>query len=500
MLQCSSFLSLSPRIDEPRVSSKALFRLTYQASSRSSVTDRYNSTNRPYIRTWLLLLTASLLLVPCTRATVWTKPYPICLQSGAWPVSQCLNTTNPYFPQTAGFEPEIFSKAASLGLNWTLGVDYYYVCSTFATILGSRVGANNGLGGAMSNTSESLCFSGAAGITITQTRIDNGIQFSFPHVYTSIATLVEIAVSTDSSIWRFFLPFTTGMWLAIGCTGLVYPILVMWVSTIYWSGSILHVKTSIIGTWTFFSHLWYQSLAALMQPGPPDMSWAFEKKELADRRNGHLATEDKKLPPMPIFLMNIAFGFFTLIISATYVANLAAFLVAGAQSTQPYQTISDLSGQEVGTSLVYAAGTDSLTQYNLVPVAFQAGALVVQNALKDWLPALRNGTVSALMTDEIIIDQIYLNTSAYHSCDVTKLATTLGVVNYGVAFHTNVPRSIIDGFNSGLVQMLDDGSLEDSRTQWFKPPADNCPQRNLLLNPSHAIGLVSCPVELDSCS
>ena len=441
---------------------------------------------RTHLRT-LLLLSASLLL-PCIRATVWAKPYPICLNTAGWPISQCdANPTNSTFPYAQGFEPDVFAKAATLGLNWTLGIDYYFVCSSFSAMLGSQVGANNGLGGALSNTSSSQCFAGASGITITQTRIDNGIQFSFPHVYTSIAILVEIQVSTDKSIWRFFLPFTAQLWIAIACTGLIYPVLIMIVTTLYWYGSVGRVKPTVTGAWTFFSHLWYLSLAALMQPGPPDMCWAFEKKEAVDRRTGTLKSERKKLPPMPIFLMNLAFGFFTLIISATYLANLAAFLTADANSSQPFQSLTQLSGQTVGTSLVYAGGPESLAQFGVVPMGLQGSLLA--GSLNSWLPMLRNETFAALMTDEVVIDQVYLNTSAFKSCDLTKLTTTVGVVNYGVAFHTNVPRTIIDGFNSGLVQMLDDGTLESLRTRWFKPLPDNCPQRTLLLTPAENIGL-----------
>ena len=139
----------------------------------------------------------------------------------------------------------------------------------------------------------------------------------------------------------------------------------------------------------------------------------------------------------------------------------------------------------MGTSLLYSDGTLSLAKSGVVPTALPA--LTEGTALNIWLPSLRDGTFQALMTDETLIDQLYFNTSMYKTCDLIKLPQTVGVVNLGVAFHTDAPRSHIDGFNSGLVQMLDTGALEDTRKKWFEPGGSSCPQRTL--TPSTSIGL-----------
>ena len=271
----------------------------------------------------MLPLLASLLILPCTLATVWVKPYPICIGSPKWPTSQCdSNASTPSLPYVQGFEPDVFTQAAALGLNWTLGVDYYYVCSSFNEIMGAESGSKSGLGGALVNTSASRCFAGGSGITISETRIENGIQFSFPHLYTSIGILVKLSITSENNIWSFFFPFTTELWIAIGCTGLCFPLLIMFVTAIYWSGSTADSRQTVIGTWTFFSHLWFQSLAALMQPGPPDMGWSFDKKEAVDKRTGALNSDRDRHVPMPVYLLLLSFGFFTLIISSTYLVRM----------------------------------------------------------------------------------------------------------------------------------------------------------------------------------
>ena len=62
------------------------------------------------------------------------------------------------FPRVQGFEIDVFSQAASIGLNWTQGVDYYFVCQSQSVIVGVAGDGN----GSMLDNSSTLCYAAAS--------------------------------------------------------------------------------------------------------------------------------------------------------------------------------------------------------------------------------------------------------------------------------------------------------------------------------------------------
>lgn len=69
----------------------------------------------------------------------------------------------------------------------------------------------------------SACDVALNGITITQSRIDAGIRFSYPYLPTSLAIVVPGYMDTTSG-WDFFKPFSSSLWIALGLTILMFPV------------------------------------------------------------------------------------------------------------------------------------------------------------------------------------------------------------------------------------------------------------------------------------
>ena len=114
----------------------------------------------------LLLFLVLLLRVAKTQGqALFQKPYPICVGS-YWPVGECDNSG------AQGYEVDVFMRAAALGLNWTRGVDYEFVCIPVSTI----VGVSGDAKGALLDNTTARCFSAASGIAVTLARIDSGVR------------------------------------------------------------------------------------------------------------------------------------------------------------------------------------------------------------------------------------------------------------------------------------------------------------------------------------
>jgi hypothetical protein len=340
----------------------------------------------PYIRT-LLLLSASLL--PCTQATVWTKPYPICAGPSRWPQVQCsgsgTNTT------AGGYEVVVFIEAASLVLNWTLGVDYYFACKDINVFLGLNL---DGQGSLIDNvTDPGLCYAAISAIAVNEIRLSNGIRFSFPHYTSTLRFLTLLQTTSNSNIWAFFDPFAPSLWMVLGLTGLIIPILIVLVDIIYWYGSELPVRMNLVGFWTHFSRLLYVSLCNLMQPGPKELSWAYEATTEIERHRGILQEGQERVQAMPSYMILLTFGFLTLIVCSSYTATLASFLSAN-PLVAGYQTIGDLKGQSVGTTATNALGGLNLTQRYGVYIQ-SLNAFSSQGIITNWLPQLRSGAIKA---------------------------------------------------------------------------------------------------------
>lgn len=478
MLHWSLLLSSSPRINKPRANS-APCRLTSNGPSPYFVTYRSTSMHIPNIRTWLLLfLSASLLLLPCMRATVWTKPYPICASPSRWPQVQCYgdgtNTT------TDGYEATVFVEAVRLGLNWTQGVDYYFNCKEITVMLGLNL---DGQGALTDNiTDPGLCFAGISAIGVNELRLSNGVRFSFPHYTSTLRFLTLLKISSTNDIWSFFYPFAPSLWMMIGVTGLIIPVLLIIVDVIYWFGSELNVRFNLVGFWSHFSRLLYLSIVNLMKPGPNDLQWAYETTTEIERHRNVLGEGQERVQAMPSYLLLLTFGFLTLIVCSSYTATLASFL-SSSPVVATYQSMAELRGLPVGTTATYATGVLNLTQRYGVLIqtlsAFSSDGIV-----SNWLPMLRSGQVKALIADETVINEVYYNISIYNTCDLYRPDSKFELIAWGFAFHTNVPQSIIDDVSDGVRMMVDNGDLGRIRDSFFTLPVDPCPDRNPQTDPA----------------
>lgn len=426
----------------------------------------------PYIGTLMIPLLASLLILPCTLATVWVKPYPICAGPARWPQIQCDgNGTNTI---AQGYEAEVFIKAVALGLNWTQGIDYYFACKDVTVMLGLNL---NGQGALIDNvTSPGLCYAGISAIVISDARLKNGVRFSFPHYSGPLRLLTMLSLDVDKDIWAFFYPFASNLWMVIGLTGLLIPILTIIIDIVYWHGSELSARFNLLGFWTNFSRLLYISICNLMQPGPKDLGWAYEATTQIERRYEILQEGQERVQAMPSYLLLLTFGFLTLIVCSSYTATLASYLAASS-TLAGYQTVGDLKNQPTGTTGTYATGAFSLaSKYGVQAVTILPFS--IENILNDWIPRLRSGQVKAVVVDETVINEIYYNATRYSSCDLYRPLEAIELVAWGFGFHIDVPQGIVDRVSTGIRQLTDNGELSTLKETWFTNPGDPCPNRD----------------------
>jgi len=197
--------------------------------------------------------------------------------------------------------------------------------------------------------------------------------------------------------------------------------------------------------------------------------WVFERN-----RNAHMKVDAKHGLPLgqwhswTTFLQNpfinyrswsarltvLAFMIVSLVIIATYTANLAAFLTK--QSLQvPIRGRNDLAGKRVGTSSESTSGYKWLrAQDQSLPAVFEDN--------DERFKALETGAVEA-----IVWDSPPLRYRAFQECDKVVVGDVFQLEDYAIAVQPNRHslRLAIDG---ELVTLREEGYNDDLYSDWFQ--------------------------------
>ena len=309
-----------------------------------------------------------------------------------------------------GLSIETFRDVALDAKGWKEGVDYMFVCvdTDTPTTLKERIVPEDG-----------DCDAFIASTTISAERTEMGVVWAFPYWSGSIGIITKSTPQTSSG-WAWTKPFTWTLWLAIGVTVIFLPIIIYLLEVLSIKKSLtLHdsVNGYVEATWRT---LWVIIQGETMSVGM-----------LAAR------------------VVVIALAFMALILSASYTANLAAFLTL--QSFSSLNNIYDLQGLAVSTVEVYRPKIQA--RYGI-----KTSEAMISSAddLLNEAALVADGVLAAFLIDAEVAQYIV---ATWPECKLRLLPNTIEPFKYGLAFNTRVDQDLVDSFSLSIIRLSEDGTI-----------------------------------------
>jgi ABC-type amino acid transport substrate-binding protein len=376
----------------------------------------------------LVVLLGLLIWAPLRQCRAQTEeyqppPYRVCTINVP-PMAICeVNNTDP--SSFSGLSIDYFRDAASL-IGWTetdgaspaaAGANettYYFRCLGVetGTVLREELVPEDG-----------SCDIFVAWTTISAERTELGVQWAVSYYPGSVSILVASTPALEKG-WGFFDPFTWDLWVAMGVTAVVLPIIV-------YSLEIFVIRRRIEAGQLadgYHESLW-RTLWVLIQG------------------------ETFGVSKFPARLVVITFAFFALILSSSYTANLAAFL-----TTQSYGDISniyDLRGRAVSSVEVYGSVLED--RYRLQPRYADVSSL---EKLTMEAEKILQGELSAVVIDTVVAQYLVADSSG-QGCPWALLSETILPFPYGIGFSpTRVSQQVIQEFNAAILYIQEQGMVE----------------------------------------
>ena len=268
--------------------------------------------------------------------------------------------------------------------------------------------------------------------TVKRKKFDK-IQFSQPHLATSLATVVSR--SADKNMFKFLYPFETTLWVTLLFVPIVY-------TTVLTSSNI--INRYLNGKFIF---------------NPPGRSPVVFLSEFF-----HSVFGDGKLRDFDsddtagkfIFNVNVlSFSFFFLFITSVYTANLASIIIASSAALN-IDDIENLAkpGLKILTNEIYVDFL--LNQYNIKadPWTWLENSTSYSKAVE----MVGNGEYDALISDR---GTLLWTIRSRGICDVTLLpGSDLSYFSVSTAFSPCFDPELVDAYNTQLFQVRDSGDID----------------------------------------
>ena len=247
---------------------------------------------------------------PTSDATGVPKPFIVCTIP-LEPMAKCERNSNAS-SSFSGLSIQVFREVAADVLEWREGEDFQFVCvdtDTPTTLFERVVPADGDCDAFISST------------TITAERTEKGVVWAHPYFDGSIGVVTK-ADPSSSDGWGWTRPFTWQLWLALGLTTLLLPFVVYLLEVLSIKRQV-SVKESLRG----YNESVWRTMWVVIQG------------------------ETMAVTNLAARCVVVVLAFSSLILSASYTANLAAFLTI--KSYGNVNTINDLVGMSVSTVEVY---------------------------------------------------------------------------------------------------------------------------------------------------
>lgn len=376
----------------------------------------------------LVILLGGLIWAPsrhcnAQNSTYQPPPYRVCTINVP-PMAQCqVNNTDP--SSFSGLSLDLWRDAASL-VGWseteegtsppagTNETTYYFVC------LGVETGT------ALEDDlvpEDGDCDVFVAWTTISAERTALGVQWAVPYYSGSISILTVSTPSLEEG-WAFFNPFTWDLWVAMGVTAVVLPIIV-YILEVF----VIRRRVGARELAGGYSESLWRTLWVLIQG------------------------ETFGVSMIPARLVVVTFAFIALILSSSYTANLAAFLTT--HSYGGLRNVYDLRGRAVSTVEVYRSVLED--RYRLQPSIADISDL---DKLRAEAVKIMQGELSAVLIDTVVAQYIVAEASG-QGCPWALLPETILPFPYGIGFSpTRVNRQVIQEFNKAILFIQEQGMVE----------------------------------------
>eukprot|EP00890_Picochlorum_soloecismus_P005115 jgi/Picsp_1/5604/NSC_02963-R1_glutamate delta 2 len=333
------------------------------------------------------------------------------------PMAYCPKASN----STSGFgglSIQAFREAALDALGWQEGEDYEFVCLSLGTseVIKQELLPENG-----------TCDAFIASTTITTERTELGVVWAYPYWKGSVGILAR-SVPNSSDGWAWTKPFTWELWLALGLTVIILPLIV-------YGLEILTLKKSVTGWDTVkgYSEAIWRTLWVMIHG------------------------ETMNVSVLSARIVVVVLAFLALILGASYTANLAAFLTL--RSFGDVNSVYDLVGLAVSTVPVYQEKLRS--RYGLVTISADINNM---DDIEGEADLVANGNLASFLTDAETIQYVV---ATYPECKVRMLPNTIEPFDYGLAFNERTNESIVDAFDVGLIKLVETGRMVDIGKQYL---------------------------------
>ena len=355
----------------------------------------------------LLLVFAFLWLGRGSNDTV-NDIFTVCTLSRVAPMASCTLGDDTSF---SGLSVEIFRAAAQDSFNWKEGTDYRFDClqqGTLETLEKDIIPVNGS------------CDAFIASITITSERTAMGVVWAYPYWSGSIGVITQSTPkSTDG--WAWTKPFTWSLWLAIGLTVIFLPVVVYYLE-------VLSIKKRVSLHDSLFGYMeaTWRTLWVMIQG------------------------ETMSVSMLSARLLVIVLAFVALILSASYTANLAAFLTL--KSFSAVNSIFDLQGYAVSTVEAYQQRI--LEGYGLKTMVAQ---LSTRDDLTKEAGQVAMGSLAAFLYGTEVAQYLV---ATWPECRLRILPDTIEPFDYGLAFNSRTDPDIVDAFSLNILRLIEDGTIK----------------------------------------
>lgn len=333
------------------------------------------------------------------------------------PMAKCSRNSNASV-SFSGLSIDSFRAAAKGALNWEEGVDYMFACvdTDTPTTLTEKILPADG-----------ACDAFIASTTISSDRTEAGVVWAYPYWSGSIGIIIKSTPkSTDG--WAWTKPFTWKLWLAIGLTVMFLPIIVYFLEVLS-----IKRRVSMSDSLKGYAEATWRTLWVMIQG------------------------ETMGVSMMGARVVVIVLAFVALILSASYTANLAAFLTL--KSFSSVSSIYDLQGLAVSTVEVYQDRI--LSRYGLKTV--EARITSVED-IADEAALVAQGVLAGFLIDAEVAQYLV---ATWPDCALTLLPQTIEPYDYGLAFNPRTDTAIVDAFSLSIIRLLEDGTIADIGSKYL---------------------------------
>ncbi|XP_044590291.1 glutamate receptor ionotropic, kainate 3-like isoform X2 [Cotesia glomerata] len=283
-------------------------------------------------------------------------------------------------------------------------------------------------------------------LTITSER-EKVVDFTMPFMHLGISILYKKPKKAPPSLFSFLSPFSGAVWIALFGALFFTSLIAFIIGRICspeWNNPYPCVEnpTELENQWTFSNCLWF-TIGSIMQQGSEVAPIAISTRMLAT-----------------------AWWFFCMLMTASYTANLAAFLTVET-IVRPIKSAEDLAA--LNGEIPYGAKKNGAT-YKFFQGSNYSTYATMYKYMSEHPEVLTEsndaGRDRALNEDyAFLMESSSIEYISQRYCDLTQIGGELDNKGYGIAMRKNFPyRNLL---NTAVLQLQESGILSELKKKWW---------------------------------